>query len=163
MGVGLFFFKGTLRIPLGRFFAATSIILMIVAFQLALTGVHELSEAQWIPSSRGEMATVGPIVRNDVFFFVVILGAAAILVLREWLVASHKAPESSGTDADRRRSEWERRKQRRWMIAAASLCIAVILVFTADFVYARVAAAPPDAQLVAGRRRNRADPHRRGE
>jgi high-affinity iron transporter len=148
VGVGLFFFKGTLRIPLGRFFAATSIILMIVAFQLALTGVHELSEAQWIPSSRGEMATVGPIVRNDVFFFVVILGAAAILVLREWLVASHKAPESSGTDADRRRSEWERRKQRRWMIAAASLCIAVILVFTADFVYARVAAAPPDAQLV---------------
>jgi high-affinity iron transporter len=148
VGVGLFFFKGTLRIPLGRFFAATSIILMIVAFQLALTGVHELSEAQWIPSSRGEMATVGPIVRNDVFFFVVILGAAAILVLREWLVASHKAPESDGTDADRRRSEWERRKQRRWMIAAASLCIAVILVFTADFVYARVAAAPPDAQLV---------------
>jgi uncharacterized membrane protein len=34
------------------------------------------------------------------------------------------------------------------MIGAASLCIAVILVFTADFVYARVAAAPPDAQLV---------------
>ena len=148
VGMGLFFFKGTLRIPLGRFFAATSIILMIVAFQLALTGVHELSEAQWIPSSRGEMATVGPIVRNDVFFFVVILGAAAILVLREWLLASHKAPESGGTDADRRRSEWERRKQRRWMIGAASLCIAVILVFTADFVYARVAAAPPDAQLV---------------
>ncbi len=149
VGVGLFFFKGTLRIPLGRFFAATSIILMIVAFQLALTGVHELSEAQWIPSSRGEMATVGPIVRNDVFFFVVILGAAAILVLREWLLASHKAPPSAGNDAERRRSEWERRKQRRWMIGAASLCIAVILVFTADFVYARVAAAPPEAQLVS--------------
>ena len=29
VAVGLFFFKGTLRIPLGRFFAATSIILMI--------------------------------------------------------------------------------------------------------------------------------------
>lgn len=149
VGVGFFFFKGTLRIPLGRFFAATSIILMIVAFQLALTGVHELSEAQWIPSSRGEMATVGPVVRNDVFFFVVILGAAAILVLREWLLASHKAAPSAGTDAERRRSEWERRKQRRWMIGAASLCIAVILVFTADFVYARAAAAPPDAQLVS--------------
>ncbi|HXN65517.1 MAG TPA: Fe-S-containing protein [Candidatus Acidoferrales bacterium] len=149
VGVGLFFFKGTLRIPLGRFFAATSIILMIVAFQLALTGVHELSEAQWIPSSRGEMATVGPIVRNDVFFFVVILGAAAILVLREWLLASHKAPRPAENDAERRRSEWERRKQRRWMIGAASLCIAVILVFTADFVYARVAAAPPEAQLVS--------------
>ena len=81
----LFFFKGTLRIPLGRFFAATSVILMIVAFQLALTGIHELSEAQWLASSQREMAIVGPIVRNDVFFFVVILGAVAILVVREWM------------------------------------------------------------------------------
>ena len=53
-------------------------ILMVVAFQLALTGVHELSEAMWIWSSKTEMATIGPIVRNEVFFFVVILGAAAL-------------------------------------------------------------------------------------
>ena len=51
---------------------------MVVAFQLALTGVHELSEAEWIWSSKTEMATVGPIVRNEVFFFAVILGAAAL-------------------------------------------------------------------------------------
>ncbi|MGB7310526.1 MAG: FTR1 family protein, partial [Candidatus Acidiferrales bacterium] len=38
VAVGVFFFEGTLRIPLHRFFAATSIILMVVAFQLALTG-----------------------------------------------------------------------------------------------------------------------------
>ena len=50
--VGLFFFKGTLRIPLHRFFAVTSVILMLVAFQLALTGLHELSEARWLPSSK---------------------------------------------------------------------------------------------------------------
>src|SRR6202007_216574 len=42
VAVGLFFFKGTLRIPLQRFFAATSVILVLVAFQLALTGLHEL-------------------------------------------------------------------------------------------------------------------------
>ena len=36
--VGLFFFQGTLKIPLGRFFAVTSTILMVVAFQLALDG-----------------------------------------------------------------------------------------------------------------------------
>jgi high-affinity iron transporter len=57
VAVGLFFFQGTLRIPLHRFFAATSVILMVVAFQLALTGVHELSEAMWIWSSKMEMAT----------------------------------------------------------------------------------------------------------
>lgn len=147
VAVGVFFFNGTLKIPLGRFFAVTSIILMIVAVQLALTGVHELSEAQWIASSRGEMATIGPIVRNDVFFFVVILGAAAILILREWLAASHSAAEkaATGNEAERRRAEWERRNQRRWMISAAVLCTAVIAVFAADFVYARVSAAQPDA------------------
>ncbi|HZV60450.1 MAG TPA: FTR1 family protein, partial [Candidatus Eremiobacteraceae bacterium] len=46
VAVGLFFFKGTLRVPLHRFFAVTSVILMLVAFQLAITGLHELSEAQ---------------------------------------------------------------------------------------------------------------------
>src|SRR6202451_3977352 len=43
VAVGLFFFQGTLRIPLHRFFAATSTIMMVVAFQLLLTGLHELS------------------------------------------------------------------------------------------------------------------------
>ena len=99
VAVGLFFFQGTLKIPLHRFFAATSVILMVVAFQLALTGVHELSEAMWIWSSKTEMATVGPIVRNEIFFFVVILGAAALVVLREWFGAA--APVADEADAIR--------------------------------------------------------------
>jgi high-affinity iron transporter len=152
VAVGLFFFKGTLRIPLGRFFAATSIILMIVAFQLALTGVHELSEAQWVGSSQREMAIVGPIVRNDVFFFVVILGAVAILVVREWMKLKHsdaaKAAPVELTDADRRRDEWDRRKQARWMFAAASVSVLVIVALTADFVYGRTSAAPAPAQIL---------------
>ena len=37
-----------------------------------------------MPSSKAEMATIGPIVRNEIFFFMVILGAAALVVLREW-------------------------------------------------------------------------------
>ena len=150
LAVGLFFFKGTLRIPLGRFFSATSVILILVAFQLVLTGLHELSEARWLPSSKREMAVIGPIVRNDVFFFVFILGAAALLVLREWMsrpVAG--APAQPANDAERRRSEWERRKQRRWMFAAAFTCLAVVLALTADFIYARAAAAPPQARLLA--------------
>jgi high-affinity iron transporter len=145
VAVGLFFFQGTLRIPLHRFFAVTSTILMVVALQLALTGVHELSEAQWIWSSKAEMATVGPIVRNEVFFFVVILGVAALAVLREWFAASKPAPNESLNPAERRRRDWEFRKQRRWSFAAAFLCIAVILMFTADYVYARAAAAPAQA------------------
>src|SRR5438128_945564 len=89
VAVGLFFFQGTLLVPLHRFFAATSTILTLVAFQLAITGLHELSEARWLPASKREMAIVGPIVRDDLFFFVFILGAAALLVLREWLQVKH--------------------------------------------------------------------------
>ena len=150
IAVGFFFFEGTLKIPIGRFFAVTSTILVIVAVQLAVTGLHELSEATWLPSSKREMALVGPIVRNDVFFFAVILGVAVLVVLREWLAMPSRQPAVAEdvNDAERRRLVAERRRQRRWMFAAASLFVAVILVLAADFVYARVAAAPPEAQLL---------------
>ena len=142
VAVGVFFFQGTLKISLGKFFSATSTILIIVAVQLALTGVHELSEAMWIPSSRVEMAYIGPIVRNEFFFFTVILGAAAILVLREWMAARSRAAESVPDSAERRRIEWERRKQRRWAFASTFTCTAVILILAAEFAYTRVTATP---------------------
>lgn len=145
VAVGLFFFKGTLRVPLHRFFAATSVILTLVAVQLAVTGLHELSEAQWLPSSKREMALIGPIVRNELFFFVFILGAAAMLVLREWQRLTAAKASASQSDAERRRAEWDRRRQRRWMMAAAGACVAVVLGLTADFVYTRANAAPPEA------------------
>jgi uncharacterized membrane protein len=121
---------------------------MIVAAQLALTGFHELSEAMWIPSGKREMAIVGPIVRNEYFFFVVILGAAALLILREWRSMRLAAEPEGVNAADRRRIHWERRTQSRWMFTAAVVFVIVILTLTADFVYARVSAAPPQAQTV---------------
>ncbi|HEV3254267.1 MAG TPA: Fe-S-containing protein [Candidatus Acidoferrales bacterium] len=147
VAVGLFFFQGTLRIPLGRFFAATSTILMVVAFQLGLTGLHELSEALWLPSSKREMALIGPIVRNEVFFFAVILGVAGLVALREWFALPARAAGGTASNpAERRRQDWEQRKQRRWSFAAALLCLAVVLSLAGEFVYARAAAAPADAR-----------------
>jgi high-affinity iron transporter len=144
VAVGVFFFKGTLRIPLQRFFAATSVILMLVVFQLALTGLHELSEAQWLPSGKTEMAIIGPIVRNELFFFVFIFGAAALLVFREWQSAKHATAVTRATgDAEKRLLEAQNRRQRRWMVAAASACLVVILLLTADFIYARANSARP--------------------
>jgi high-affinity iron transporter len=150
IAVGLFFFQGTLRIPLHRFFKATSAILMVVAFQLALTGIHELSEAMWIPSSKTEMSTIGPIVRNEVFFFVVILGAAALVVLREWFSSKAPVADAEGNSAERRMREHAFRRQRVWSFAAALLCIGVVLSFAGEYVYGKVAAAPaPSKPLVA--------------
>jgi len=149
VAVGLFFFKGTLKVPLHRFFAVTSWILILVAVQLAVTGLHELSEARWIPSSKTEMALLGPIVRNELFFFIFVFGAAALMIFREWQAASHsKASTAATSDAERRLMEAQNRKQRRWMIAAASMSLLVILALTADFIYAKVNSAPPQARAV---------------
>ena len=149
VAVGLFFFKGTLRVPLHRFFAVTTVILMLVAFQLALTGVHELSEARWLPSSKAEMAILGPIVRNELFFFVFIFGAATLLILREWQAAAHaKVAKETLNEAEKRLLESQNRRQRRWMIAAATASLTVILVLTADFIYARANSAPPLARPI---------------
>jgi high-affinity iron transporter len=148
VGVGFFFFQGTLRIPLHRFFTATSVILMVVAFQLALTGVHELSEATWIWSSKTEMAWVGPIVRNEVFFFAVILGVATLVVLREWFGARRPADDPGINPAERRMREWEFRRQRRWSFAAAILCALVVVSLAAEFAYGRAMAAPTPAKIL---------------
>jgi high-affinity iron transporter len=150
VAVGVFFFKGTLRVPLHRFFAVTSAILMLVAFQLALTGLHELSEARWLPSSKQEMALIGPIVRNELFFFVFVFGAAALLILREWQSASHaKSAQEATGDAERRLLESQSRKSQRWMMASTVACLTVILVLTADFIYTRANSAPPASRPIA--------------
>ena len=155
VAVGLFFFKGTLRVPLHRFFAVTSGILMLVAFQLGLTGLHELSESQWLPSSKTEMSIIGPVVRNELFFFVLIFGAAALLVLREWQTVSHSKggkpgePKQAINEAERRLLDSQNRRQRNWMMAAATACLVVILVLTADFIYARANSAPPSSTPLA--------------
>ena len=147
--VGLFFFKGTLKVPLHRFFAVTSAILTLVAIQLAVTGLHELSEARWIPSNKTEMALLGPIVRNELFFFIFVFGAAAFMIFREWQSATlSKAMKSATNDAERRLMEAQNRRQRFWMMAAGVASLTVILALTADFIYAKVNAAPVLAREV---------------
>jgi len=150
VAVGVFFFKGTLRVPLHRFFAVTSAILMLVAFQLLLTGLHELSEARWLPSSKQEMALIGPIVRNELFFFVFVFGAAMLLILREGQSAAHeKSAKAAAGDAERRLLESQNRGARRWMMASTVACLTVILVLTADFIYTRANSAPPVSRAIA--------------
>jgi high-affinity iron transporter len=151
VAVGFLFFQGTLQIPLHRFFAATSMILIVVAFQLALTGVHEMSEAMWIWSSKAEMATIGPVVRNEIFFFAVILGAAALVVLREWFSARRPVEDSAMNPAEQRMREWEFRRQRRWSFAAAILCVGVVLSLAAEFAYTRAMNAPSPAKMLIAR------------
>ncbi|MHB8735097.1 MAG: Fe-S-containing protein [Terriglobales bacterium] len=131
---GVAFVKGSIRINLQRFFRITTIILIVIAGQLMLTGIHELSEAGVFPSSRREMALVGPIVRNDVFFFVVILGLAGLLLLRQRRQTTAATVEST---AARRKSLWEARRERLWSGLAYTSAFLFLVLIAADYVYAR--------------------------
>jgi len=57
---GVMFVKGSVRINLQKFFRVTTAILFLVAVQLIIAGLHELSESGVLPSSRREMAIIGP-------------------------------------------------------------------------------------------------------
>jgi high-affinity iron transporter len=133
---GVSFVRGTIRINLRSFFRMTTIILMVVVAQLVITGLHELSEAQIIPGSPQEMALIGPIVRDDVFFFVAILALAGAMILLEWRGRrAVVSPDLSG--AALRKARWTASRERLWM---AGSCIAsglFILMITAEFIYAK--------------------------
>jgi FTR1 family protein len=133
---GVSFVRGTLRINLPSFFRMTTVILMVVALQLAITGLHELSENQIIWSSPREMALVGPIVRNDAFFFVTILALAATMLLMEW--RRRQAPDPKNLQAATlRKAKWSARRERLWILASCSAAGLFILTITAEFIYAK--------------------------
>jgi high-affinity iron transporter len=133
---GISFVRGTIRINLKQFFQMTTVILMVVVVQLVITGLHELSEAQVLPASTREMAIIGPVVKNDTFFFITILALAAAMILLEW--RKRRAPKTDGLEgAALRKAQWSARRERLWMTASCFAACAFILLISAEFVYAR--------------------------
>jgi high-affinity iron transporter len=143
VGFGVMFVKGSVRINLQKFFRVTTVILWFVAGQLLISGLHELSENGVLPSSKREMALIGPIVRNDVFFFVTIFALAALMVLFE-LKSRQLAPEPT-TPAGRRKARWSARRERLWMGSVYVSSFLFIMLVTAQFIYAKSLSAPQKA------------------
>ena len=134
---GIMFVKGSVRIDLRKFFKVTTVILWFVAAQLLVSGLHELSENGVLPSSRGEMALIGPIVRNEMFFFVTILALTALMVLFEY---RRRAPEPLPEgNAERRKAQWSARRERLWMASVYASSFVFIFLVTAQFIYAKSA------------------------
>lgn len=132
---GVMFVKGSVRINLQKFFRVTTVILFFVAAQLVISGLHELSENEVLPSSKREMAIIGPIVRNDLFFFVTILALAALMVLFE--VKRREPTTAAAAGAERRKALWSGRRERLWMASVYASSFLFILLVTAEFIYAK--------------------------
>ena len=140
---GILFVRGTVRLDLRRFFQITTAILLCVVFQLTVTGLHELSEARVLPSSQWEMAWIGPIVTNEVFFVVTILALAGWMVLYDWrarqpFAAQPGAPQAAHTSAvERRKQLWAAQRDRLWTAAVCGSAFLFILMVTAEYLYAK--------------------------
>lgn len=136
---GVLFVKGSLRINLQRFFRVTAVILYFVVFQLVISGLHELSENGVLPSSHTEMRFIGPIVRNDFFFFITMLALAALMVLYEYRKRMAEPVEISAaaSSVERRKAAWQARRERLWMGAVCATSFVFIFLVTAQFIYAK--------------------------
>ena len=143
---GVMFVKGSVRINLQKFFRVTTAILFLVAAQLVISGLHELSESGVIPSSKREMAIIGPIVRNDLFFFVTIFALAALMVLFD---AKRRQPvPEPASPAERRKAAWTARKERSWMASVYGFSFVFIALVTAEFIYTKsVSALSPATEV----------------
>jgi high-affinity iron transporter len=143
---GVVFVKGSIRINLQKFFRVTTVILFFVAAQLVVSGLHELSENGVLPSSKTEMAIVGPIVRNDLFFFITIVALAALMVLFE--VKRRQPGTLPDSPAARRKAIWSARRERLWMASVYASSFVFILLVTAEFIYAKsVSALSPATEV----------------
>src|SRR5579863_3207242 len=143
---GVMFVKGSVRINLQKFFRITTAILFFVAAQLVISGLHELSENGVLPSSKQEMAIIGPIVRNDLFFFVTIVALAALMVLFE--MKRREPLPVADSPAARRKAKWSARRERLWMISVYASSFVFIMLVTAEFIYAKsVSALSPATEV----------------
>ncbi len=149
---GVLFIRGSVKINLQRFFRVTTVILYFVTFQLVVSGLHELSENGVLPSSAGEMRLIGPIVRNDLFFFVTMLALAALMVLLEYRRRVPEPIRADATPADRRKAAWSARREKLWMNLVVGASFLFIFLSTAQFIYAKSATAlsPTTAVTLVG-------------
>jgi FTR1 family protein len=143
---GVMFVKGSVRINLQKFFRVTTVILFFVAAQLVISGLHELSENGVLPSSKTEMAIIGPIVSNDWFFFITILALAALMVLFE--VKRREPGTQFNSAAERRKAVWTARRERMWMASVYASSFVFIVLVTAEFIYTKsVSALSPATEV----------------
>jgi high-affinity iron transporter len=141
VGLGVAFFKGSLKVNLRKFFAVTTLVLVLVAAQLLVAGVHELSEARLLPSGPREMALIGPVVNNEAFFFVVVVALALFLIVAQRIQAGGTAPAETPALAapQRRKLLSEQRRERFWQMAASAVGTLVIVAISTEFIYSKAA------------------------
>ena len=148
---GVLFIKGAIRVNVKRFFSITSVILIVVAVQLLISGLHELSEALVLPSSEREMAIIGPIVKNQPFFYILILGLSAVMIVLRRKRDLQEIP-ADANPAERRKMLYQGRREKTWTRTLAAVALMSIVLIAVQFVYSSNTGAiePPEQVFKQG-------------
>jgi FTR1 family protein len=144
----VFFIKGSARVDLPRFFRVTNITLFIFIIQLLINAYHELSEAGILPTTPQAMATVGPIVRNNILFVIAILGLPLFIFLMPGKGKGKLQVAEISNPAERRKLMANAQRQLRWQRLAGAFGMVILTFICLDFVYARGPAALSPAEAV---------------
>jgi FTR1 family protein len=149
-GFGVALVRGAVRVDLGRFFKVTEIVLLVLAAQLLIGGLHEMGEAGILPVGREEMALIGPIVKSDALVF------AALLALPLLAIALPGRRERERAAAAARLEGPERRlalaalgRETRWRRILALAGVVVITALTLSHAFSRLPAALDPPRMLA--------------
>ena len=138
---GVALVRGSVRVDIGRFFKVTEIVLLVLAAQLLIGGLHELGEAGILPVGRQEMTIIGPIVKSDALVLAALLALPLILLLVPGRRDRLRATEAEALEGpERRLARATLRRETRWRRALAAAGVAVIASLTVSHAFTRLPA-----------------------
>jgi high-affinity iron transporter len=146
---GVLFARGAFKVPLKPFFSLTTAVLLLLAFQLLVGGLHELSEGKVLPASRTEMALVGPLIKNELLLFTLTLAlAVGWMLLGAGRAVAAPAADASGPESRLARAAAAR--DATWRRGLAMFGLLVVGLLAAAFITrSRIPGPEPAATLVA--------------
>ena len=146
IGFGVALVRGSVRVDIGRFFKVTEVVLIVLAVQLLIGGLHEFGEAGTIPIGREQMRLIGPIVKSDVIVMASLLTLPLIVLLIPGRRDRTRAQEASALEGPARRlAVAALRREAFWRRLLATAGILVIAPLTISFAFTRLPGAidPP--------------------
>ena len=136
---GVAFVRGTLRVDLGRFFKVTEIVLLLLAAQLFLGGLHEFGERGSLPVGREEMRIIGPIVKNDALILASLLALPLIVLLVPGREQRRKLSAANALEGPQRRLALARlRRETIWRRLFGVAGTLVIASLTVSYAFSRL-------------------------
>jgi high-affinity iron transporter len=148
---GVSLVRGTVRVDLGKFFKVTEIVLIVLAAQLLVGGIHELGEAGTIPVGRDEMRLIGPIVKSDALVMAALLALPLLMLATTGRRHRERAAAAEKLEGpERRLAVAALRREVLWRRLLAIAGVVIVASLTMSYAFTRLPQGiDPPAMLTA--------------